>query len=218
MKRKEYRPRTEGQKVLWGALRTSELTVAIGPAGCGKTLAAVAAALKLLNQGEVERIVMTRAAVEAAGERLGFLPGDASEKIDPYMRPMLDAAKEMVGADEVKKMLADGRLEAAPLAFLRGRTFKDTFVIADEAQNMNRSQVRLLLTRLGEGARCAVLADPEQTDLPRHLTGGDTLADDLDPVEGVRVVFLDATDVVRSPLVARLVLRYAELDQEAVSP
>jgi phosphate starvation-inducible PhoH-like protein len=190
------------------ALQSQELVFGIGPAGTGKTYLAVAAAVDLLMTGQVQRIILSRPAVEA-GERLGFLPGDMKEKVDPYLRPLYDALHDMLPGDQVVKRLGNGDIEVAPLAFMRGRTLSRAFVILDEAQNTTAVQMKMFLTRLGEGSRMAITGDLSQIDLPRGTRSGllDAL-ETLEGVEGIGIVRFGDGDVVRHPLVARIVRAY----------
>ena len=200
--------RTPAQAGYMEALATHDLVLALGPAGTGKTYIAVAQAVAMLATGRVERIVLSRPAVEA-GERLGFLPGDMREKVDPYLRPLYDALHDMLPADQVARRIANGEIEVAPLAFMRGRTLAHCYVILDEAQNTTPVQMKMVLTRLGEGARMVVTGDLTQVDLPLGTRSG--LADALDTLEGVAgigVVRFSEQDVVRHPLVARIVEAY----------
>ncbi|WP_051140021.1 PhoH family protein [Azospirillum brasilense] len=191
-------PRSPMQAAYLQALAESEMVFGLGPAGTGKTYLAVAQAVALLTTGQVDRIILSRPAVEA-GERLGFLPGDLKEKVDPYMLP----------AEQVKKRLESGEIEIAPLAFMRGRTLANAFVILDEAQNTTPMQMKMFLTRLGEGGRMAVTGDISQTDLPAGTKSGLREAlDILEGVEGIRFVHFSAADVVRHPLVARIIRAY----------
>ncbi len=191
------------------ALASHELVFALGPAGTGKTYIAVAQAVAMLASGKVERIILSRPAVEA-GERLGFLPGDLRDKVDPYLRPLYDALADMLPADQVQKRMATGEIEVAPLAFMRGRTLSHAFVILDEAQNTTPVQMKMVLTRLGEGSRMVVTGDPSQIDLPPGQASGlvDSLAT-LEGMPGLAVVRFDERDVVRHPLVARIIEAYA---------
>jgi len=205
--------RSPGQREYLTALRERDMVFALGPAGSGKTYLAVAMGVSLLLAGKVERIVLSRPAVEA-GERLGFLPGDLKEKIDPYLRPLYDALHDMVPAEQIAKRMEEGDIEIAPLAFMRGRTLAHCYVILDEAQNTTAMQMRMFLTRLGEGSRMVVTGDPSQVDLPRGERSG--LADaveTLDKVEGIRFVRLSSKDVVRHDLVTRIVEAYDERDR-----
>jgi phosphate starvation-inducible PhoH-like protein len=189
-------------------LAQHELVFALGPAGTGKTFLAVAHGAGLLLSGEVDRLVITRPAVEA-GERLGFLPGDLLEKLDPYMAPIFEALTEILGAEQLRRRRDRGEIEVAPIAFMRGRTLAHAFIIVDEAQNTSRLQMKMVLTRMGEGARMAVTGDPSQVDLPS--TGDSGLAHAvsiLDGVKGVAVMRFAAEDVVRHPLVERIVKAY----------
>lgn len=207
-RKRQISARSPGQAAYIKALRDHDLVFGIGPAGTGKTYLAVAMAVDLLMTGKVERIVLSRPAVEA-GERLGFLPGDLKEKVDPYLRPLYDALHDMLPGDQVAKRIASGEIEIAPLAFMRGRTLANAFVILDEAQNTTPVQMKMFLTRLGENARMAVTGDLSQIDLPPGVASG--LSDaiqTLDEVEGVAMVTFTAADVVRHPLVARIVKAY----------
>jgi phosphate starvation-inducible protein PhoH and related proteins len=206
------RPRTPMQARYLEALATHDLVVGLGPAGTGKTYLAVAMGVSLLARGEVDRLILSRPAVEA-GERLGFLPGDMKEKVDPYLRPLYDALHDMLPGDQIERRMDEGVIEVAPLAFMRGRTLAHSYVILDEAQNCTPQQMKMFLTRLGEGARMAVTGDPTQTDLPIGQVSG--LADAravLDGVEGVAVTEFTEDDVVRHPLVQRIVRAYAARD------
>jgi len=202
------KPRSPGQVALTQALESHDLTFAIGPAGTGKTYLAVAAAVSAWQSGEVKRLILCRPAVEA-GERIGFLPGDMTEKLDPYMRPLYDALGELLGGKKLAKAMEDGTIEIAPLAFMRGRTLKSAFVILDEGQNATPAQMKMFLTRLGEGSKMVVTGDPTQVDLPRNETSGlvqavQVLAD----VKGIATIRLSAEDVVRHALVSRIVAAY----------
>jgi len=200
--------RTAGQAAYIRALRENELVFGLGPAGTGKTYLAVAAAVDLLMTGQVERIILSRPAVEA-GERLGFLPGDLRDKVDPYLRPLFDALGDMLPADQLARRLGTGEIEVAPIAFMRGRTLSRAFVILDEAQNTTPMQMKMFLTRLGEGSRMVVTGDPSQIDLPPATRSG--LAEALEilaGVEGIAVVRFTDRDVVRHDFVARIVRAY----------
>ncbi len=213
-RKRRITPRSANQAVYIKALRAHELVFGLGPAGTGKTYLAVAMAVDMLMGGIVERIILSRPAVEA-GERLGFLPGDLREKVDPYLRPLYDALHDMLPGDQVMKRLASGEIEIAPLAFMRGRTLANAFVILDEAQNTTPVQMKMFLTRLGEHSRMAVTGDLSQIDLPPKTRSG--LADALETLEGesgiARVQFTDI-DVVRHPLVARIVRAYDRHDRK----
>ena len=181
-RKRRISPRTAGQAAYVKAMREHELVFGLGPAGTGKTYLAVAAAIDLLMSGKVERIILSRPAVEA-GERLGFLPGDLRDKVDPYLRPIFDALNDMLPADQLAKRLASGEIEVAPIAFMRGRTLSHAFVILDEAQNTSPVQMKMFLTRLGESSRMVVTGDPTQVDLPPGSRSG--LADALEALRGV---------------------------------
>ncbi len=201
-------PRSPGQIAYMEALASHEMVFGIGPAGTGKTYLAVAQAVAMLQAGKVERIVLSRPAVEA-GERLGFLPGDLKEKIDPYLRPLYDALHDMMPADQVIRRMTNGEIEVAPLAFMRGRTLAHCYAILDEAQNTTPMQMKMFLTRMGEGTRMVITGDLSQVDLPYGVRSG--LRDGLDTLEGVQgigVVRFEQRDVVRHPLVARIVGAY----------
>ncbi len=205
--------RSTNQAAYIRALRTHELVFGLGPAGTGKTYLAVATAVDMMMSGKVERIVLSRPAVEA-GERLGFLPGDVREKVDPYLRPLYDALYDMLPGEQVQKRLLSGEIEIAPLAFMRGRTLAHAYIILDEAQNTTPIQMKMFLTRLGESARMAITGDLSQIDLPRGATSGvtDALAA-LEGVEGIATVRFTEADVVRHPLVQRIVQAYDRRDR-----
>ena len=205
--------RTPMQSAYLRALERFDLVFGIGPAGTGKTYLAVAFAAACLERGLVERIILSRPAVEA-GERLGFLPGDLKEKVDPYLRPLYDALKDVLPPEKVEKDLASGTIEVAPLAFMRGRTLSHAFVILDEAQNTTGMQMKMFLTRLGEGSKMAITGDPSQIDLPRGQESGLGQAVRLlQGVNGIEVVRFTSADVVRRDLVARIVEAYDRVEQ-----
>ena len=207
-RKKTMEPRTEAQRAYVRALLTHELTFGIGPAGTGKTYIAVAVAVSKFIAGEVDRIVLSRPAVEA-GERLGFLPGDMKDKVDPYMQPLYDALNDFLPGKQLAKLMEDKRVEIAPLAFMRGRTLSNAFVILDEAQNATTMQMKMFLTRLGQGSRMVVTGDRTQVDLPRGVQSGLRDAESiLARVEGVAINYFTAKDVVRHPLVARIIEAY----------
>ncbi len=213
-RRKVVEPRTEAQKEYVKALYANELGFGIGPAGTGKTYLAVAVGVSMLIGGHVDRIILSRPAVEA-GERLGFLPGDMKEKVDPYMQPLYDALNDFLPAKQVQKMLEEKQIEIAPLAFMRGRTLSNAFVVLDEAQNATSMQMKMFLTRLGEGSRMVITGDRTQVDLPRGVASGLAEAERiLKGVKGVTFNYFTAKDVVRHPLVARIIEAY-ERDDEA---
>ncbi|MBE7218083.1 MAG: PhoH family protein, partial [Caulobacteraceae bacterium] len=207
-RRGSTQPKTAAQARYLEALAAHELVFGVGPAGTGKTFLAVAWGAGLLLRGEVDRLVVTRPAVEA-GERLGFLPGDLTEKVDPYMAPIWEALNDIMGVDAVRRRRDRGEIEVAPIAFMRGRTLNNAFVIVDEAQNTSRLQMKMVLTRLGESARMAVTGDPGQVDLPHPSDSGLAHAVRiLEGVKGVAVSRFEAADVVRHPLVERIVRAY----------
>jgi phosphate starvation-inducible PhoH-like protein len=214
---RSLRPRTLRQKGFIDAMERHDLTLAIGPAGTGKTFLATVQAVRMLQQRRVERLVLTRPAVEA-GERLGFLPGDLQQKVDPYLRPLYDALHTLLGQERTTQLLEKGVIEVAPLAYMRGRTLADAFVILDEAQNTTPAQMRMVLTRLGENARMVVTGDITQIDLPSgQISGLVEAAEVLEGVEGVALCRFSDTDVVRHPLVQRLVQAYARRDRTATA-
>ena len=208
----DLRPRTPRQRDYLNAILKHDVTFGVGPAGTGKTWLAVACAIDALERESVSRLVLTRPAVEA-GERLGFLPGDLVQKVDPYLRPLYDALYEMLGVEKVAKLLERNVIEVAPLAYMRGRTLNDAFVILDEAQNTTIEQMKMFLTRIGFGSTAVVTGDLSQIDLPKHQKSG--LRDAIDVlrgVEGISFTFFTAHDVVRHPLVARIVRAYDARD------
>ena len=207
--------RTPMQSAYLRALEKFDLVFGVGPAGTGKTYLAVAFAAACLERGVVERIILSRPAVEA-GERLGFLPGDLKEKVDPYLRPLYDALKDVLAPEKVEKDLASGIIEVAPLAFMRGRTLSHAFVILDEAQNTTSMQMKMFLTRIGEGSKMAITGDPSQIDLPRGQESGLGQAVRLlESVKGIETVRFTSADVVRRDLVARIVEAYDQAEQTA---
>ncbi|MBN1335213.1 MAG: PhoH family protein [Deltaproteobacteria bacterium] len=208
-------PRTPGQRGYLRAIRNHDLVLCVGPAGTGKTYLAMAMAVSALRRGEVARIVLARPAVEA-GEKLGFLPGDLAEKVNPYLRPLHDALQDLVPLDKAARLVQKGVVEVAPLAFMRGRTLNDAFVILDEGQNATSEQMKMFLTRIGNGTRAVVTGDITQVDLPRGQTSGLVEAIRiLEHIEGLAVVRLTDADVVRHPLVAAIVKAY---DRSASTP
>ncbi len=206
-KGKPIRPSTAGQKRYADAIDSSIITFGIGPAGTGKSYLAVAAAVHALHRRQVQRIVLTRPAVEA-GERLGFLPGDLMAKVDPYLRPLYDALYDMVGPEGAQRLIANGTIEVAPLAFMRGRTLNDSFIILDEAQNTTPEQMKMFLTRIGFNAKAVVTGDVTQIDLNGKTSGMAQIESILSGVEGVSFVHLNTKDVVRHKIVADIVAAY----------
>lgn len=207
-RRGQVAPKTATQAEYLQALAADDLVFGLGPAGTGKTFLAVAHGAGLLLRGEVDRLIVSRPAVEA-GERLGFLPGDMNEKVDPYMAPVWEALTDILGAEQLRRRREKGEIEVAPIAFLRGRTLSHAFVIVDEAQNASRAQMKMVLTRIGEGSRMAVTGDPTQIDLPNPQDSGLAHAVGLlEGVKGIGVVRFSAEDVVRHPLVERIVRAY----------
>ena len=207
-RKKTIVPRSVVQTQYMQALARDDMIFALGPAGTGKTYLAVAQAVQMLITGQVERLILSRPAVEA-GERLGFLPGDMKEKVDPYLRPLYDALYDMLPAEQVERRITSGEIEIAPIAFMRGRTLNDAFIILDEAQNTTPQQMKMFLTRFGMRARMVICGDPNQTDLPPGVTSG--LADAVSKLEGIpklSMVRFSAADVVRHPLVGRIVEAY----------
>lgn len=209
-RKKHIRPRSLVQASYMRSLQEYDLTFGLGPAGTGKTYLAVAIAVSMLLTGKVERIIVSRP-VREAGESLGFLPGDIKEKVDPYLRPIYDALNDMLLPDQVERYMSTGEIEIAPLAFMRGRTLSNAFVILDEAQNTTSVQMKMLLTRLGERSKMAITGDLSQIDLPAGVKSG--LRDALDilrNMEGVNFVYFTEKDVVRHPIVARIIRAYTE--------
>ena len=201
-------PKTLGQQSYYYALKNSDVVFGIGPAGTGKTYLAVVFAVAALKNNEVKKIILTRPAVEA-GESLGFLPGDLKEKVDPYLRPLYDALHDMLGVEQTEKLIEKGVIEIAPLAYMRGRTLEDAYVILDEAQNTTDNQMKMFLTRLGFRSKMIVTGDISQIDLPRNTTSGLVRAlDILEGVKGISFIHLSAMDVVRHPVVQRIIERY----------
>lgn len=201
-------PKTLGQKSYYYALKNNDVVFGIGPAGTGKTYLAVVFAVAALKNNEVKKIILTRPAVEA-GENLGFLPGDLKEKVDPYLRPLYDALYDMLGVEQTEKLMEKGVIEIAPLAYMRGRTLEDAYVILDEAQNTTDNQMKMFLTRLGFRSKMIVTGDVSQIDLPRNTTSGLIRAlDILEGVKGISFIRLSAMDVVRHPVVQRIIERY----------
>ena len=212
VKRGTVRGRGANQAKYLQAITAHDINFGIGPAGTGKTFLAVASAVEALNESRVQRLLLVRPAVEA-GEKLGFLPGDLSQKVDPYLRPLYDALYEMLGVEKVAKLLERNVIEIAPLAYMRGRTLNDAYVILDEAQNTTVEQMKMFLTRLGFGSTAVITGDLSQIDLPKHQKSG--LRDAIDVlrgVEGISFTFFTAHDVVRHPLVARIVQAYDARD------
>ncbi|AHK71991.1 phosphate starvation-inducible protein PhoH [Gluconobacter oxydans] len=214
-KRGVIAPRSHGQAAYMEMLANTDMVFGIGPAGTGKTYLAVAQAVGMLLAGQVDRIILSRPAVEA-GERLGFLPGDMREKIDPYLRPLYDALHDMMPGDQVVRRMGTGEIEVAPLAFMRGRTLAHSYVILDEAQNTTAAQMKMFLTRMGEGTRMAITGDLSQIDLPNGVSSGLREAvETLEGIKGIGITRFSSEDVVRHPLVARIVDAY---EQKAPAP
>ncbi len=210
---KTIRPKTLNQKKYVDAIDNNTVVFGIGPAGTGKTYLAMAKAVQALQAKQVTRIVLTRPAVEA-GEKLGFLPGTLSEKIDPYLRPLYDALHDMIDPDSIPRLIASGTIEVAPLAYMRGRTLNDAFIILDEAQNTSAAQMKMFLTRLGFGSTMVVTGDVTQVDLPSGTTSGlRVVSEILDNVEDVEFCWLTASDVVRHRLVGQIVAAYGRYDE-----
>lgn len=212
VKGKSIRVKTLGQKTYISAIKSKDLVFGIGPAGTGKTYLAVVMAVNALKKGEVKRIILTRPAVEA-GESLGFLPGDLKEKVDPYLRPLYDALHDVLGTEQTLRLIERETIEIAPLAYMRGRTLDDAFVILDEAQNTTSAQMKMFLTRLGFGSKMVITGDITQIDLPKGATSGLYMAEKLlTDVDGISFVHLQQSDVVRHPLVQKIIEAYEKSD------
>ncbi len=208
--KKSVIPRSEKQKKYVRALKESEIIISAGPAGTGKTFLAVAVALTMLLEKKIERIILSRPAVEA-GERLGFLPGDMREKVDPYLRPLYDSLYDLLDFEKIQKKIEVGDIEIAPLAFMRGRTLKNSFAILDEAQNATGTQIKMFLTRIGENSKIVINGDPSQIDLPnKNLSGLNRSKKLLGHLKEISVIDFDHTDVVRHPLVSKIVKAYSD--------
>ncbi|MED0937724.1 PhoH family protein [Bacillus mobilis] len=211
-KGKSIRVKTMGQRRYIHAMKKNDVVFGIGPAGTGKTYLAVVMAVRALKQGYVKKIILTRPAVEA-GESLGFLPGDLKEKVDPYLRPLYDALHDILGQEYTQRMMERGVIEIAPLAYMRGRTLDDSFVILDEAQNTTGAQIKMFLTRLGFSSKMVITGDPSQVDLPKGVKSGLSLASNiLSGVSGLSFIILEQTDVVRHPLVQRIIEAYDKME------
>ena len=214
---KPIKCKTVGQKKYVDSIKRETVTFGIGPAGTGKTYLAVCLAVQALKQKQTDKIILTRPAVEA-GEKLGFLPGDLQTKVDPYLRPLYDALQEMLGLETYTKLMERGSIEIAPLAYMRGRTLSNAFVILDEAQNATREQMKMFLTRLGDGSKMVITGDKTQIDLPNGKSSGlEDAARILRGVEGVGILYLTDKDVVRNPLVMRIVRAYDKDDDRRLS-
>ena len=209
---KLVKARTANQRKIVDFSKTKDLVFAVGPAGTGKTYTAVALAVRALKEKQVKRIIMTRPAVEA-GENLGFLPGDLKEKLDPYMQPLYDGLRDMIPAEKLETLIENGTIQIAPLAFMRGRTLDNAFVILDEAQNTTHAQMKMFLTRMGKSAKFLITGDPGQIDLPRRVTSGlkEALLV-LKDVDGVGMVYLDDKDVIRHKLVKKIISAYKGIE------
>ena len=212
--KKSVIPRSEKQKKYVRALKESEIIISAGPAGTGKTFLAVAVALTMLLEKKIEKIILSRPAIEA-GERLGFLPGDMREKVDPYLRPLYDSLYDLLDYEKIQKKIEVGDIEIAPLAFMRGRTLKNSFAILDEAQNATDTQIKMFLTRIGENSKIVINGDPSQIDLPnKSLSGLNKSKKLLGHLKEISVIDFDHTDVVRHPLVSKIVKAYSDQKTE----
>ena len=210
--KKSIIPRSEKQKLYVRALRQSDIVISSGPAGTGKTFLAVAVGLTMLLEKKIERIILSRPAVEA-GERLGFLPGDMKEKVDPYLRPLYDSLYDLFDFEKIQRMIEIGDIEIAPLAFMRGRTLKNSFAILDEAQNASDTQIKMFLTRIGENSKIVVNGDPTQIDLPnKNMSGLVRSKNLLGNLSEIAIIDFDHSDVVRHPLVSKIVKAYSKND------
>lgn len=213
---KPIKPKTLGQKKYIDAINKDMIVFGIGPAGTGKTYLAMAMAIKAFKAGEVERIILTRPAIEA-GEKLGFLPGDLQSKVDPYLRPLYDALYQIMGAESFLRNMEKGLIEVAPLAYMRGRTLDNAYIILDEAQNTTQSQMKMFLTRIGFGSKVIVTGDSTQKDLPKDVVSGlDVAKKVLSKVEGISFINLTSKDVVRHPLVQRIVKAYESYEENVM--
>jgi len=212
--KKSVIPRSQRQKEYVRALRQSDIVISAGPAGTGKTFLAVAVGLTMLLDKKIERIILSRPAVEA-GERLGFLPGDMKEKVDPYLRPLYDSLYDLFDFEKIQRMIEIGDIEIAPLAFMRGRTLKNSFAILDEAQNATDTQIKMFLTRIGENSKIVINGDPSQIDLPnKNMSGLNKSKKLLGHLDEIAVVDFDHSDVVRHPLVSKIVKAYSDKDHD----
>ncbi|WP_369902579.1 PhoH family protein [Bacillus manliponensis] len=212
VKGKPIHVKTIGQRQYIHAMKRNDIVFGIGPAGTGKTYLAVVMAVKALKNGHVKKIILTRPAVEA-GESLGFLPGDLKEKVDPYLRPLYDALHDVLGQEYTERMMERGTIEIAPLAYMRGRTLDDSFVILDEAQNTTGAQIKMFLTRLGFSSKMVITGDPSQVDLPKGVKSGLSVAASvLSGVQGLSFITLEQSDVVRHPLVQRIIAAYDKVE------
>lgn len=213
-KGKSIRVKTLGQRQYYSSIKKNDLVFGIGPAGTGKTYLAVVMAVAALKAGKIKKIILTRPAVEA-GESLGFLPGDLKEKVDPYLRPLYDGLHDVLGAEQTERLIERGTIEIAPLAYMRGRTLDDAFVILDEAQNTTPEQMKMFLTRLGFGSKMVITGDITQVDLPKGVKSGLRMAKDiLSNIKDISFVFLEQSDVVRHPLVQKVIQAYDKFNQE----
>jgi len=212
--KKSVIPRSEKQKNYVRALKESDIVISTGPAGTGKTFLAVAVGLTMLLEKKIERIILSRPAVEA-GERLGFLPGDMREKVDPYLRPLYDSLYDLLDFEKIQKKIEIGDIEIAPLAFMRGRTLKNSFAILDEAQNATDTQIKMFLTRIGENSKIVINGDPSQIDLPnKNLSGLNRSKKILGNLSEISIIDFDHTDVVRHPLVSKIVKAYSDINND----
>jgi len=211
---KQIKPKTVGQRKYISALRQNDIVFSIGPAGTGKTYMAMAMAIASLKNKEVQRLILTRPAVEA-GEHLGFLPGDLQEKVDPYLRPLYDALYDLLGLETFQKHKEKGIIEIAPLAYMRGRTLDDSFIILDEAQNSTTEQMKMFLTRMGFGSKAVITGDITQVDLPKGKYSGLAVVPDiLENIPGIEIIYLTDKDVVRHPLVQKIIQAYEEYEKK----
>jgi phosphate starvation-inducible PhoH-like protein len=207
-------PKTYNQDAFTNSLKNNFISFAIGPAGTGKTFLSIAVACRMLQQGEIERLVLTRPAVEA-GESLGFLPGDLVQKVNPYLRPIYDALGECIGHEKTQELISSNKIEIAPIAFMRGRTLSHSFILLDEAQNCTKSQLKMILTRFGKNSKMSIVGDSTQVDLPERKSGLETAARILENTKGIGVIRFGKEDITRHPIVETIIQKWEKFDDES---